>query len=101
LLKRVEKSYGKYGWTKEQREFDKFLKERYANYRNPENTLRSYLDLLNQVVLKLKKSFSEITYDDLVPLLKEWQEMYGESTLHGRRCKLKAFLRWDSKMGIW
>ena len=31
-----------------------------------------------------------------MPLLREWTEKYGESTLHGRRCKLKAFFRWES-----
>ena len=97
LRKRVEKSYEKYGWTKEQIEtFEKFMGERYANYKKPENTLRSYLDLLNQVVKKVKKPFSEMVYEDLVPLLREWTEKYGESTLHGRRCKLKAFFRWES-----
>jgi site-specific recombinase XerD len=97
LERRVEKSYKKYGWTKEQQEvFDRFVKERYANYRKPENTLRSYLDLLNQIVLKVKKPFSEMEYEDLVPLLREWTEKYGESTLHGRKCKLKAFFRWES-----
>jgi integrase len=97
LKQRVEKSYVKYGWTKEQQEvFEKFLKERYANYRKPENTLRSYLDLLNQVVLTIKKPFSEMEYEDFVPLLREWTEKYGESTLHGRKCKLKAFFRWES-----
>jgi len=58
--------------------------------------VRSYLDLLNSIVLKIKKPFSEITYDDLEPLLSEWQEKYGKTTLHGRRSKLKAFLRWES-----
>jgi site-specific recombinase XerD len=97
LRKRLNKSYKKYGWTETQIEtFERFISERYANYKNPENTLRSYLDLLNQIVLKVKKPFSEITYDDLLPLLKEWTEEYRESTLHGRRCKLKAFFRWES-----
>jgi integrase len=95
--RRVDSSYEKYGWTEEQRAvFDKFVDERYANTRNPENTLRSYLDLLNQVVLKIKKPFSEITYDDLIPLLRDWQIRYGKSTIHGRKCKVKAFLRWES-----
>ncbi|MBU7030198.1 MAG: tyrosine-type recombinase/integrase [Theionarchaea archaeon] len=57
----------------------------------------SYLDLLNSIVPKIKKPFSEITYDDLEPLLSEWQEEYGKTTLHGRRSKLKAFLRWESE----
>ncbi|MBU7037063.1 MAG: hypothetical protein HXS52_03965 [Theionarchaea archaeon] len=93
LQRRVDSSYEKYGWTDEQRAvFDKFIDERYASTRKPENTLRSYLDLLNQVVLKIKKPFSEITYDDLIPLLRDWQERYGKSTMHGRKCKLKAFL---------
>jgi integrase len=97
LRKRVNRSYKKYGWTAEQiRTFEQFIQERYANYKKPENTLRSYVDLLNQIVLKIKKPFSEITYEDLVPVLGEWTRTYGESTLHGRRCKLKAFFRWES-----
>jgi integrase len=97
LRKRVNRSYKKYGWTKEQiKTFEQFIQERYANYRKPENTLRSYVDLLNQIVLKIKKPFSDITYEDLVPVLGEWTRTYGESTLHGRRCKLKAFFRWES-----
>jgi len=97
IRERVEKSYEKYGWTDNQREvFDKFIRERYANYANPRNTVCSYLDLLNLIVPKIKKPFSEITYDDLEPLLSEWQEKYGKTTLHGRRSKLKAFLRWES-----
>jgi hypothetical protein len=95
LLKRVEKSYVKYGWTKEQREFDRVMKG-FANYRNPENTLHTYLDLLNQVVLKLKNPFSEMTYDDLVPLLSEWQEMYGEYIAWE-----KMYVESVSKMGVW
>jgi site-specific recombinase XerD len=94
---RVNRCYDKYGWTEKQiKTFERFIYERYANYKNPENTLRSYLDLLNQVVLKIKKPFSEITYDDLLPLLSEWQKKYVKSTLHGRKCKLKAFFRWES-----
>ncbi|MBU7046338.1 MAG: hypothetical protein HXS54_07845 [Theionarchaea archaeon] len=55
LLRRVGNSYEKYGWTEEQRKvFDRFIDERYANYKKPENTLRSYLDLLNQIVLKIR-----------------------------------------------
>lgn len=97
LMRRVDSSHEKYRWTEAQkRVFDKFIEERYANYKNPENTLYSYLDLLNQLVLKIRKPFSEITYDDLMPLLMEWQEKYGKATMHGRKCKLKAFLRWES-----
>jgi integrase len=97
IAERVEKSYEKYQWTEEQKAvFERFIRERYANYPNPRNTVRSYLDLLNQIVLKIKKPFSDITYDDLMPLLNEWQEKYGKATLHGKRAKLKAFLRWES-----
>ncbi len=98
IVRRVNSSYEKYGWTEAQRKvFDRFIEERHANFTNPENTLRSYLDLLNQLVLKIKKPFSDITYEDLVPLLREWQEEYGNTTMHGRKCKLKAFLRWESE----
>jgi integrase len=97
LQRRVNFSYNEYRWTEEQQKvFNKFISERYANYKNPENTLRSYLDLLNQLVLKIKKPFSEIIYDDLIPVLAEWQKSYSEATLHGRKCKLKAFFRWES-----
>ncbi len=97
LRRRADYSFKKYGWTKEQkRVFDQFVDERYANYEKPENTLRSYLDLLNQIVLKVKKPFSEMTYEDLLPLLREWHERYGKATIHGRKCKLKAFFRWES-----
>ena len=97
LFKRVSSSYEKYGWTEKQRKvFDRFIDERYANYKKPENTLRSYLDLLNQIVLKIKKPFTDIEYDDLIPLLREWQIKYGKATIHGRKCKLKAFFRWES-----
>jgi len=57
LRRRVDYSYEKYGWTEQQKTFEKFMEERYANYKKPENTLRSYLDLLNQIVLKVKKPF--------------------------------------------
>jgi len=67
-----------------------------ANCANPKNTVCSYLDLLDSIVPKIKKPFSEITYDDLEPLLSEWQERYGKATLHDKRSKLKAFLRWES-----
>ena len=97
LQRRVNFSYNKYKWTEEQQKvFNKFISERYANYKNIKNTLRSYVDLLNQLVLKIKKPFSEITYDGLIPLLAEWQKSYSEATLHGRKCKLKAFFRWGS-----
>ena len=97
LQRRVNFSYNEYEWTEEQQKvFNKFISERYANYKNPENTLRSYLDLLNQLVLKIKKPFSEITYDDLIPVLAEWQKSYSKATIHGRKCKLKAFFRWES-----
>ena len=54
LQRRIDRSYEKYGWTKKQIEtFERFMEERYANYKKPENTLRSYLDLLNQIVFKI------------------------------------------------
>jgi hypothetical protein len=40
--------------------------------------------------VSIKKPFSEVEYEDLILLLKEWTDKYGESTFHGRRCKLKA-----------
>lgn len=42
LRRRVDSSYERYGWTEEQKEtFERFMEERYANYKRPENTLRS------------------------------------------------------------
>jgi integrase len=94
---RVERNYERYQWTTEQRDvFDKFINERYANYENPKRTICTYLDMLNQVVLILKKPFSEMEYDDLEPLLIGWQKRYGKASLHGMKSKLKAFLRWES-----
>ena len=94
---RVERSYEKYGWSKEQREvFDKFINERFANYENPKKTVCAYQDTLNQVVRTLKKPFSEMVYEDLEPVLIGWQERYGKASLHGMKAKLKAFLRWES-----
>ncbi|MBU7046337.1 MAG: tyrosine-type recombinase/integrase [Theionarchaea archaeon] len=29
-------------------------------------------------------------------MLREWQIKYGKATMHGRKCKLKAFFRWES-----
>jgi site-specific recombinase XerD len=97
VLRRVDDSYEKYGWTEDQREvFDRFIDERIANYKNPWNTLKSYVNMLNHIVKNLKKPFSQMTYEDLIPVLKEWQENHSESSVHGRKCKLKAFFRWES-----
>jgi site-specific recombinase XerD len=97
FAERVEYSYEKFGWTEEQQiVFNRFLRERYANYKNPINTLRSYLDTLNRLVEEIKKPFSEITYDDLIPVLERWQNEFSSATIHGRKAKLKAFLRWES-----
>ena len=76
--------------------FDRFIDERIANYDNPENTLKGYLGTLNQIVKNTKKPFSQITYEDLIPILKEWKKKYSKASLHGRKCKLKAFFRWES-----
>ena len=93
----IDQCYERYRWTKKQREvFNKFVDEKIANYEKPWNTIRSYLDMLNQVVKTIKKPFSDITYEDLIPILKEWQQKYASSTLHGRKSKLKAFFRWES-----
>jgi hypothetical protein len=82
--------------TRAETGFYRFIDERMANYKNPWNTLRSYLDVLNPLVQKVKKPFSEMGYDDLVCVLKDWQQNHLEATAHGRKCKLKAFFRWES-----
>ncbi|MGD2250695.1 MAG: tyrosine-type recombinase/integrase [Candidatus Methanofastidiosia archaeon] len=90
------KNFDKYGWTPEQRErFETFVKERFANYANPTNTLLTYMAVLNHIVNRIKKPFSDITMDDLYPVLQEWQKN-SPATAHGWRSKLKAFLRWES-----
>lgn len=95
--RRIKTSYEKYGWTPEQQEvFNKFVAERYANYSNPVNTIRSYLDVLNRVVEHIKKPFCDITIEDLLPILTEWQQELSPATMHGWRSKLRAFLRWES-----
>jgi site-specific recombinase XerD len=92
----MEKSFEKYGWTPEQQErFKTFVEERFANYSNPTNTLLTYIITLNQIVKHIKKPFSDITMEDLLPILQEWQKN-SSATAHGWLCKLKAFLRWES-----
>jgi len=94
---RIQGSYDKYGWTNEQvGTFEKWLNERCANFKHPENTIRGYLDTLNCIVSEVKKPFSEMTTDDLFPILARWEEEYSEATIYGRKRKLKAFLRWES-----
>ncbi len=97
ILKRIQESYEKYGWTEEQqRVFNKFVTERCANYSNPYKTLEAYLDTLNKVVRVIKKPFADITYDDLVLILNSWQKEYSSATVYGWKSKLKAFFRWES-----
>lgn len=98
LEKRIKDSFKKYGWTEEQQKvFRVFVGEKYANYSSLENTLNSYLSLLNYVVDYIKKPFSNMTYSDNVPILKNWQENHSEATVHGWKCKMKAFFRWESE----
>ena len=94
----IEKDFERYDWTAEQRRvFTKFKNERYATYANPEETIKKYLHLFNRVVELSKKPFSEMTRDDILEFLRIWQESgWSETTLHGRKCKLKAFFRWES-----
>ncbi|MBU7047913.1 MAG: tyrosine-type recombinase/integrase, partial [Theionarchaea archaeon] len=93
---RVEYCFSQYGWTPEQQKlFREFIEERFANYTKPGNTILGYLAALNHVVERIKKPFSEITFDDLRPILQEWQEN-SPATVHGWRGKLRAFLRWES-----
>lgn len=71
------------------------MEERFANFSNPRNTILLYLAVLNHVVEHIKKPFSDITVEDLIPILQEWQEN-SSATVHGWRSKLRAFLRWES-----
>ena len=90
---RMEYCFTEYGWTPEQQKlFREFVEERFANYSSPSNTVLGYLAALNHVVERIKKPFSEITFDDLLPILQEWQEN-SPATVHGWRGKLRAFLR--------
>jgi hypothetical protein len=43
----------------------------------------------------IKRPFSEMTMDDLLPVLQRWQQN-SPATVHGWRAKLRAFLRWES-----
>jgi site-specific recombinase XerD len=96
VFRRMQKSFEKYGWAPQQRKrFEIFVQERFANYSNPSNTLLTYLSILNHIVECIKKPFSDITINDLYPILQEWQEN-SPATAHGWRSKLKAFLRWES-----
>ena len=92
----LDDAFKKYGWTPEQRKrFLQFVEEKEV-YSNKSNTLKSYLTTLNWVVLRIKKPFSDITFKDLIPLLKEWQQEYAATTVHTRKNRLSAFLRWES-----
>jgi site-specific recombinase XerD len=99
LEKSIESNSKKYNWTTEQREtFIRFKNERYANYSNPEETVKKYLYLLNSVVKLNKYPFAEMTRDDVLEVLRMWQQSgWSETTIHGRKCKLKVFLRWESR----
>ena len=37
-----------------------------------------------------------MTFEDLVPVIKEWQEKFTAATVQSRKAKLSAFLRWES-----
>lgn len=96
IQRRVESCFRRYGWTPEQQKvFREFMEERFANYANPGNTIVEYLSSLNHVVKQNKKPFSEVTFDDLRPILQKWQES-SPATVYGWRAKLRAFLRWES-----
>ncbi len=97
FYRRMELSFEKFGWTPDQQEsFRKFVNERIANYRNPIKTLFNYLDVLNKVAERIKKPFNDIEFEELVPILQEW-ENFSIATSHGFKSKLKSFLRWASK----
>ncbi len=96
IERRMLNSFYKYGWTEEQRgRFEDFVEERFANYSNPVNTILIYLAVLNHIVEHVKKPFSDMTVEDLIPVLQKWQEN-SSATTHGWRSKLRAFLRWES-----
>jgi site-specific recombinase XerD len=96
IERRMQNSFEKYEWTEEQRKrFEDFVEERFANYSNPVNTILLYLAVLNHVVEQVKKPFSDMTVEDLIPILQEWQEN-SPATTHGWRSKLRAFFRWES-----
>lgn len=93
-----ERNGKKYRWAKEQQKaFRRFINERYAKFENPERTIKNYLHMLNLVVQVHKKPFSEITREDIFEVSRSWREKdYAKTTWHGRKCKLKAFFRWES-----
>lgn len=96
VYKKMQASFEKHDWTQEQGErFETFVNEQFTNYPTPTKNVLSYLTLLNQVVESIKKPFSDMTMDDLDPLVQEWQEK-SSAIAHGWRCKLKEFLRWES-----
>jgi site-specific recombinase XerD len=97
LMKKKEGCYERYGWTDEQRtRFEDFIRERYSNFRKPEPTISTYMDALNNVVVEIKKPFSEMTYEDLQPILQKWHG-FSSATNYVYRSRLKAFLRWESE----
>ena len=96
IERRMQSSFETYGWTDEQKKrFEDFVEERFANYSNPTNTILLYLAALNHIVEQVKKPFSDMTVEDMIPVLQEWQKN-SSATTHGWRSKLRAFLRWES-----
>ena len=75
VYRRMRNNFDTYGLTPEQRErFETFVEERFANYTNPANTLLTYMAVLNHIANCIKKPFSDITMDDLYPVLQDWQK---------------------------
>lgn len=94
--RKMQASFEKYDWTQKQQErFEVFVNERFANNPRPTNTLLTHLTFLNQVVERIKKPFLDMTPDDLLPIVQEWQKN-SQAMAYGWRCKLKEFLRWES-----
>lgn len=92
----MEQTFKKYGWTDEQQKrFREFVREKMATNRKAYNTISNYLYTLSCIVIHVKKPFSKMTFEDLLPALEKWNKQ-SPATAHGRKNKLKAFLRWES-----
>ena len=92
----MEQTFIKYGWTDEQQKrFKEFVREKMEANKKTHNTISNYLYTLSCIVIHVKEPFSKMTFEDSLPAREKWSKQ-SPATAHGRKNKLKAFLRWES-----
>jgi hypothetical protein len=74
LHSRVNSNYDKYRQAEGQiKPFEPVIAGQHTHYKPSENTLRPYLDFLNQILSDIKKPFSKITCENVVLCLENKQ----------------------------